>query len=406
MKIFFKKIFGNFSAKIASVLIAIAIWIYVGSGLAQIGSFPGKIPLDFKNTPSGLVTVSDIDSVSIKIVAAASLWKNLGPDSFSASIDLTGYTEGTYELPVKVATNIAEVQIVEVNPQKVIIRLEKITEKEVPVVLQSEGKAAEGYVVGDWKLSPDRVKVAGASSVVAKILEATAKITLAGEKDTLQRIVKVVALDANGNEIKNLSFNPAEIEAQVPLVQASSAKTVGIKVITTGQPTEGFWVSQIETQPPAVAVTASASLINEISFIETKEINITNLSETKEFTTTLNPAVGVTVLDDISLVKVKIVVTPITSTKQFKIGFSWKNLNANLKVASVDPSAVTLVLAGSTYDLSHLTTQDIAINVDLGAYWQPGTYSVDISRSNVVTPAGISFSSVVPSAISLRLENL
>jgi len=77
-----------------------------------------------------------------------------------------------------------------------------------------------------------------------------------------------------------------------------------------------------------------------------------------------------------------------------------------LKVASVDPEVVTLVLTGSTYDLSQVAVKDIAINVDLGSFSQAGVHSVDISRSNISLPNGISFSSVVPSAINVRLENL
>lgn len=406
MKNIFGKIFQNIPAKIASILIAVIIWIYVGSGLAQVGSFPGQIPIQYKNVPKGLVAVSDTENVSVKIVAAANLWRNLDPGSFSATIDFSGFSEGTYDMPIKVTNNSSDIHIVEVNPSKIIVRLEKITEKEIPVVLQVEGKAAPGLVVGDWKLKPDRVKVSGASSVLNKILEATAKVTLNGEKDNLQRVVSVVALDASGNKINNLNFTPSEVEAQIPLVQSSSAKTVGVKVVTTGQPAAGLWVSGIETQPSSIAVTASASLINDISFVNTKEINIAGISETKEFTTTLNPQVGVTILDSVPLVKVKVIVSPISSTRQFEIGYNWKNLNSNLKVSSVDPTTATLVLSGSTYDLSQLSTKEITLDINLSAFYQPGIYSVDISRSNVTLSAGISFSSVVPSAINVKLENL
>ncbi|MFA6493028.1 MAG: CdaR family protein [Patescibacteria group bacterium] len=405
MRRFFKIIFQNFPAKIASLLVAIIVWVYVGSGLAQVGSFPGKIPIEFKNIPQGLAAVSDTDSVSVKIVAAANLWRNLEPNSFSATVDVSSFSEGTYELPVKVTNNDTDVRIVEVSPQKIIVRLEKVTEKEIPIILQVEGKAASGLVVGDWKIKPERVKVSGAASLLGKILEATAKVTLNGEKDSLQRIVKVVALDSSGNEIKNLNFTPSEVEAEIPLVQASSAKTVGVKVVTTGQVAEGFWVSGIEAQPSSVAVTASSSLINDISFIETREIDVTGLSQTKEFTTTLNPGVGVNILDNVTLIKAKVIVSPITSTRQLEVGFNWKNLNSNLKVSSVEPSTVTLVVSGSTYDLSKLTTKEISLDINLSAFYQPGTYSVDISRSNVTMPAGVSFSSVVPSAINVKLEN-
>lgn len=402
----FRFIFGNFTAKIISLLIAVGIWVYVGSGFAQIGNFPGNISIDFLNVPQDLVAVSDSSSVSVKIVAAANIWRNLNDDSFSATVDLYNLNQGTYELPVQVSSRNPDVQIVEVNPKKIIVRLEKISSKEIPVVLQVEGKPASGLAVGDWKLSPARVQISGASSVLEKIMQATAKISLNGEKDSLQRMVKPLALDSSGNEIKNIQFSPSEIEAEIPLVQASSAKTVGVKVATTGQVTDGFWISGFETQPSSVAITASASLINDISFVETQKVNVTGLSNVKEFITTLNPAAGVTVLDNISQVKVRVLVSPINSTRQFEAGFYWKNLNPNLKVVSATPDKASLIVTGSTQDLSRITSKDVIINVDLGSFYGPGTYTVDILRSNVVLPSGISFSSIVPSAITVRLENL
>lgn len=404
MKNIFQKIFGNFPAKIISVLMAAAIWIYVGSGQAQIGNFPGKIPLEVKNTPQGLVAVLEVESVLLKLVAAANIWQQLGPNSFAATISLADLNEGTYEIPVQVISYITGVQIVEVTPSKVLVHLEKMTEKEVPVILQVAGKPADGYVVGDWQMKPERVKVKGASSVVAKILEGVAKVTLAGEKETLKRIVPVVALDSSGNQIKNLTFNPQELEAEIPLVQASSAKTVGIKVNTIGQPKEGFWVSRIETDPSLVAVTASAELIGKISFVETKEININGLDKTQEFTTSFKLSPGVIILDNVSKVTVKIAVSPISSARLFDVGFSWQNLTAGLKVASAEPSKATLVLSGSTFDLSKIKAKDIAINIDLSGLSLSGTYSVDISRSSILLPTGISFSSVVPSAVNIRLD--
>ena len=310
----FKRIFQNTPAKIASLLISVAIWIYVGTGLAQIGNFPGSIPISVNNTPQGLVAVLEKESVDIKIVAAADIYKNLNADSFSASIDLNGFQAGTYTVSVTTKSNVAGVQIVEVSPQQVLVRLETVGSKEVPIVLLSQGKAADGFVVGDWKLAPARVKVSGATSVLDKILQVTVKITLNGEKETVSRILNPVALDQNGNEIRNLTFEPNDIVAEVPLVKASSAKTVGIKVNTTGQAAAGFWVSEIKTEPQAVTLTASPEIINGISFIETKEIDLNGLSANKEFVTTLKENPGITVLDNVSLVKVKVSVTKISPT--------------------------------------------------------------------------------------------
>lgn len=404
MKRIFEIIFRNFFAKIVCLLLAMGIWLYVGTGQAKIDTFPGRIPFDFVNVPSGLVAVSDVENVSIKIVADGTTWQSLGSGSFAATIDLANLNEGTYELPVKV-TSQAMVQIVEINPQKVLVRLEKMTKKEIPVNLVVEGKPAQGLVVGDWKIKPDRVEVAGASSVIAKIFEATAKLNLAGENSTVQKMVRLVALDSNGNEIRNLVFQPFEVEVDVPLVQASSAKTVGIKVVTTGQPAAGFWVSKIESTPAAVAVTASSSLISQISFVETKEIDINGLSGDRQYETTLKSTPGVVILDNVTLIKVKISVSLVNSTRQVNTGFNFQNLSSNLKVTAVDPQKVTVVVTGSAADLAKLDAGEVRINLDLGRFVSPGTYSLDITRSNIDLPSGIGFSSVVPSAINVRLEN-
>lgn len=404
MKIF-HALFRNLPAKIVCLALALGLWIYVGTGQAKIGNFPGDIPLEVRNVPQGLVAVTDIEAVSIKIVAGATIWKSLGAGSFSASIDLTGAQEGTLEVPVKVTTNIEGVRVVEVEPSKVLVRLEKITQKEVPVTLLVEGKAAEGFVVGDWKIKPDRVEVSGAASIIDEILEATVKVVLSGEKETINKVVRVAGLDANGQEIKNLEFKPAEVQVEIPLVEASSAKTVGIKVITTGQPAQGYWISKIESEPSSVTITASAGLINQISFLETREVDISGINQDRELVTFLKPNPGVIIFDDVSIIKLKIAVSQTPSTKQIQAGFSWKNLADYLKVVSADPSLVTVVVTGSTNDLAALKPGQVSVNVDLSSIKAAGTYSVDISRSNISTPMGISFSSVVPSAVDVRIES-
>ena len=404
MKKFFQALIRNLPAKIISILISTGLWIYVGMGQAQTGTFPGRIPLEFRHTPSGLVAISDIDSVSIKIVASSNEWKTLGASSFSAVVDLTGLNEGAFEVPIRVNTNISEVQIIEVNPNKIFVKLEKVVKKEVPINLQIDGQAGEGYVVGDWGIVPSNTEVSGASSIVDKILEATARVTLAGEKETVKKIVRLAALDAQGNEIRNLEFNPQEVSVELPLVKASSVKSVGIKVITSGQPADGFWISQIETDPSSVAITASEALINKISFLETREVDVTGLDQSKELKITLKSNPGVIVLDNVDKIKIKITISAISSTRQIKTGFSWLNLSDNLKVVSADPQAVTVILVGSATDLARLDSNDVTVNIDLRDFARAGAYSLDISSSDIILAEGISFSSIIPTAINIMLE--
>ena len=258
---FLNIIFRNWLAKIVSVLLACTLWIYVGIGQTKTANFPGRVPLQIRNVPQGMVAITDIERVTIKIVADSETWKKLSADSFTAYLDLTGLTVGTHEIKIIVSTNMSNIQIVEVSPATVLVRLEPQVEKQIPVNVLIDGKAGEGLVPGQWTVEPAVVKVSGAKSIVENLLEATAKIQLAGETADFKKVTKLEGLDAQAKTISNLSFSPSEVTVSVPIVKASNVKTVGIKVVTAGNPAEGYWVSKIETNPQTVTVATSESQI-------------------------------------------------------------------------------------------------------------------------------------------------
>lgn len=404
MKKLFDMIFRNGWAKILCLLLALTLWVYVGIGQTKNANFPGNIPLQFKNVPSGLIAVSDTDKVTIKVVAENDVFRQLSVDSFSAYLDLNGLDEGNYEAKVNVITNTANVQIVEINPSRVVVRLESKIEKEIPVIATIDGKAGDGLVPGQAVIEPANVRVSGAKSVVNSLLEATAKIQLQGETADFKKVVKVVGLKANGQEISGLEFKPNQVTVSVPIVKASNIKTVGIKVVTTGAPSDGFWISKIETDPATVVITAAESQISKISFVETAQIDISNISKNTAAEIDLKPAAGVNIVDQVSKVKVNIFVSQNQATKEINTGFKWQGLAQNLKVSSVEPMTVKVILTGPQEKLENLSADDIALVVDLAGLNNPGTYSVDISRSSIAGPTGISVSSIVPSAVNVRLD--
>jgi YbbR domain-containing protein len=396
--------FKNFQAKVVCVLLALVLWVYVGTGLTKTAEFPGQIPLDIKNVPQGLVAVTDTDTITVKVVADSSIFQKLSNDSFKAYLDLTGYKAGTYQIKPTVTVSQANVAIVETNPAQITISLEPSIQKDVPVAVQVDGKAGDGLVAGQTTADPNHVTVAGAKSVIESMQTATAKITLNGETSDFKKMTKLVSLDAKGKDIKNLTFTPAEVIVNVPIVKASNVKTVGIKVNTTGNPANGYWISQITTEPMTVTVTASEATVTQLTYIGTAPVSINDLNKNTTINTTLAPPAGVSVLDKIEQVKVTITVSKNQATKQIDTGFKWQGLASNLKVTSVDPSSVKVVVTGPQDVLSGLSSDDISIVVDLSGNNAPGTYSVDISRSSISGPTGVSVSSVVPSAINVRLD--
>lgn len=396
--------FKNLLAKITCVLLAVVFWIYVGTGLTKNANFPGEIPLKAKNVPQGLVAVLNTDKISVKVMAENDVYQKLTNESFNAYVDLNGLKEGTHNVKPIVTVNVANVAILETNPDEIVVSIEPSISKEVPVSALITGKAGNGLVAGQSQIDPGKVTVTGARSVIASILSATAKIELSGQTSDFKQIVKLTALNSKGEDIKGISFSPAEVIVNVPIVKASNVKTVGIKVNTIGTVADGYWISEIQTEPKTITITAAEGTITQTSFIGTAEVSINGLNKNTTTKTTLAPPPGVSILDNVSQISVSITISKNQASKEIQVGFKPQGLAGNLKITSYDPDKATVVVTGPQEILKNISSGDIIININLSGINQPGTFSVDISRSDITGPTGVSVASIVPSAINVRID--
>lgn len=401
----FRLVTNNFWPKVLCLFLAAGAWFYVAAGESRIANFPGTVALGFRNVPGGMVAISDTDSVQLKISADRSVWQKLSPDNFSIYADLIGLSAGTYDLPVKTSSNLSGVQIIEVNPGKILVRLEAVATKTVPINTKIEGAAGEGLVAGDIRLDPEKIEISGAKSVLDRISEATVIIKLNGETSEFNKSVVPVVLDAEGETTKGLTFSPSEIKITVPIVKAGASKVVGIKVRTSGQPKSGYWISQITTDPLNTTIAGSSGILRSISYLETEEINIDGLSSDKIYQSALNLPSGVTLVDQLDRVKITVGLSEVASQREITGGLNWVNLASNLQVSSYSPTAIKILAVGPIRLLETLSAANVIINVNLALYKSGGTYNVDINRDSLTMPEGVGASGVVPSNINITLSN-
>lgn len=397
----------NLWIKIFCLFAATVLWVYIAAGQNTVAKYPGSIKIKAINVPSGLMAIYDNKTVEIKIMAEPGVWSKLSSDTFSAYIDLSGHSEGTYEFPVNVVSSTPGVTIVEKNPERIIVSLESILTKDVAINKKIEGSAGEGLVAGNIELSPDKVTVRGPKSIVEGISEATAIIKLNGETEKFSKNVPVVALDETGEAIDNVEFNPAEITATVPIVKASNNKTVGIKVKTTGSPKAGYYLSSVTTNPSTVDITGPANLLTDVNYIETAPIDLSDLSAVTEKEVSLNVKSGIALqVGSPTKVKVKMVFAQAETSKEVVPTVNPLNLS-NYRISSMNPATIRVVCSGRADLIDKLSSQNVILNLDFKDKTIPSNLSLnfDISAQNFVLPDGISITSVIPSSIALTLEN-
>ncbi len=403
-----KIITKNYKVKLLCLAIASLLWFYVAASQNTVSKLPGSIKIKAINTPQGLITVYDQKAVELKIMAEPQVWNKINADSFSAFVDLSSLSEGTYELNVNVTSTIAGVQIVDKSPGKIFVSLEKELSKEVNINKKIEGSAASGLVAGNIDLTPDKVTVKGPKSLIENLTECTALIKLNGETEDFSRVVPIKAFSEDGNVLENLEFSPSQVLSSVNLVKASNTKTVGIKVKTSGLVRPGYYISDIKSNSETIDLVGSKEILDGISSVETEPVEINNSNTTVETESQLIIPQGAA-LSANSQAKVKIVIkiSEYSMNREFSVPVTSKNLPVGYMPANYDPAQVKIIVSASKSTLDSIKTNEITAFLDFGSKKLTQNRElliVDLIESNIKLPANVSLVSYSPLSISVVLE--
>lgn len=223
---------SNVSAKIVSVAIAIVLWfIVLGSRNVEVTK---EVPLEVI-TPSELVPANEIPE---KIAFRLS-----GPKAFLRAIldrredpirvNLSGAKPGlvTYRF---FSDNIhvpIGVKVLSINPTAILIKLEPLKRREIPVKVEMRGIPPEGYKVTRSEIRPATVRLKGAESRVDSISEIPMiPIDVSEFRQGMEREVSLelsrygVQLDGPLPRVK-IDVEPASANYRI--------KNVDIRVLTT-----------------------------------------------------------------------------------------------------------------------------------------------------------------------------
>lgn len=401
-----KKFFtNNTTPKVAAVIVALILWVFVAASESSAGKFPGQLPIKAVNVTNGLVAIYDQKDIEIEIMAKPSVWNKLSASSFSAYVDMEGVQVGTYEMNVSVVCNVSDVKIINKNPDKIFVRIEEVISKKVVVNQRIEGNADEGLVAGNVEFTPAEVDATGPRSIIENISEAVATIKLNGESADFEKEVSLKVFSDNNTELQNVSFNPNKVKAKIAIIKGTNNKSVGIKVNLVGNPQDGYFVSKITTSPTVINITGQSESLQSTNYLETQNIDITGANSDVEKDTLIK------IPSDIALqrgepdrVRVIVSLSENTISRIISPKIEAKNLDSNLVLSSYSPSDIKTTLSGNPSIITTLDPTSVVLDIDLAGKGV-GTYDYPITSSMIRPMNGISVLSVVPSSIKISISN-
>ena len=397
----------NLRALLWAFLLAVAVWIaaVTAADPDELRTYPTPVRVEIIGQDPGLVIKGGMPTeVQLSIRAPQSVWNQLTaqPTSVRAVLDLSGLKAGEHSLGIQVQVDARPIRIVTVRPTSVLLTLEPLVSRTLPLQSTISGQPAVGYQAGDMTLVPTEVVLAGPQSIVQQVAKVRVVIDIAGIREGIDQSIPVQALDAANAPVSDLSIQPASVHVTLPISRQGGFRDVAVKVVVHGQVATGYRLDSISVYPPVVTVySANPELVNALpGVIETQPLELQAAKDSLNMRISLNLPTGVSAVGQ-QTVLIQAGISPIQSSltlagEKVEVAGLPDGLTAQISPATVD-----VILSGPLPILDTLTRQDIRVAVEASGL-APGTYQL---APNVrILSSGVTVESLLPGTVELVLK--
>jgi YbbR domain-containing protein len=205
---------GNWVLKGLSVILAFAVWLYVNSQGQVTVNF--AVPIEVTGLAQELV-LSDMSEATadIRVEGRENALSRLTSRHIHAYLDLTGIQPGEQWVSLTAGdVNVAQpVEVTQVTPRQVRVRVEQRVTRTLKVVADVSGTPAAGRKVTGIGVEPQEVTVTGAKTAFRGITRlSTAPVDLSGLTESIRREVR---LDLRGRDLEVLEPKPVYVRITV-----------------------------------------------------------------------------------------------------------------------------------------------------------------------------------------------
>lgn len=269
-----KRLTRNIGVKILSVILAALLWLLITNVDDPVKTqlFP-NIPVTVLNeqvvdSPNHQYEIVEGETITFRVAARRSILEELSKDDFKVTADFAKLLNGnTVMIDIAPKRFANEVSITDGKYQTLTIKLDEVIYEDFKVNVVPVGNVADGYHIAEKFASPNIIRVTGPKGRIDKINEVVAEVNVEGVNSSFFDISMPKALDEEGKEIDSskLSFSNRYPEVNIKLYKT---KTVDLKILTEGQPANGFMMTGIDYEPKTVTIAAEDDVLRDISYLE------------------------------------------------------------------------------------------------------------------------------------------
>ena len=270
-----------------SLLIAFGLWMYVITEVSPGSEWtyydvPVKMEGETVLKERGLIiTGMSSTDVDLTLSGNRSDLNELNSSNITLKADMTKiYDPGTHKIGYDIGFpgNVASNAFNRVNqyPDSIVVTVEKlIINKEIPINIIYQGKAADGYVVrrADVVMDNEVILVTGPESVVNQITQAIINVDLDGQTESISQNYRFTLCNSDGEGVDSemITVNTEEVHVDLTIHRKKQVDLV-VTVVPGGGATEqdveitlsteNIWISGSDIALEQVGDTINLGTIN------------------------------------------------------------------------------------------------------------------------------------------------
>ena len=373
---------------IASILVAVAIWVYVDVEKAPERTKTIRdIPVEFSGESTtladkNLMLLSGYDTtVDLTIKGTKRELVKINKDNVrlvasTSSIDSVGVHTLRWDVVYPDGVQSSALSVDWASKYKVTVTVGELYTKEVPVNCVVTGTVADGYFTGETVLDPTTLVLRGQRDDLLNVAYAKLTVDISDATRSVIQTESVQLYDNDDNPVdnSNIRTNASLIQAKVPVL---TTKEVSLAVELSGVPGSAGQSIKTTITPSSVRLIGEADVLENINEIVLATLYIEDLEIWQQNSYVVTAPDGTWLANSNEVATVEITMEGIEEKTVTVDTFSYTNVPSGLYAEVQDTLDVRLW--GLSEELAELKADAITATVDLSSVTETGSCRVPVT---------------------------
>ena len=373
---------------IASILVAVAIWVYVDVEKAPERTKTIRdIPVEFSGESTtladkNLMLLSGYDTtVDLTIKGTKRELVKINKDNVrlvasTSSIDSVGVHTLRWDVVYPDGVQSSALSVDWASKYKVTVTVGELYTKEVPVNCVVTGTVADGYFTGETVLDPTTLVLRGQRDDLLNVAYAKLTVDISDATRSVIQTESVQLYDNDDNPVdnSNIRTNASLIQAKVPVL---TTKEVSLAVELSGVPGSAGQSIKTTITPSSVRLIGEADVLENINEIVLATLYIEDLDIWQQNSYVVTAPDGTWLANSNEVATVEITMEGIEEKTVTVDTFSYTNVPSGLYAEVLDTLDVRLW--GLSEELAELEADAITATADLSSVTETGSFRVPVT---------------------------